>query len=305
MPREHFGPDHAYLPRAEVLSFEEINRIVGIFDVLGVRKLRLTGGEPLLRKDLHKLIALLKANSSMELAMTSNGSLLKSHVQGLVTAGLDRVTISLDSIDDATFRAMNDVDFSVQRVLDGIDAAHEAGLRPIKINAVIRRGMNDEGIVDLATFARQHGHIMRFIEFMDVGHTNSWTLDNVVPATEIVARINALHPLEPIKPAYPGEVASRYRYADGSGEIGIISSVSKPFCGSCTRARLSAEGRLYTCLFASAGLDLRTPLRRGDNDEQITQLIESTWASRSDRYSELRALQPKSRPPVEMSYIGG
>ena len=305
MPREHFGPDHKYLPRAEVLSFEEISRLVGIFGALGARKLRLTGGEPLLRRDLHKLIALLKTSSSMELAMTSNGSLLKSHAEQLVAAGLDRITISLDSIDDATFRAMNDVEFSVQRVLEGIDAALTAGLRPIKINAVIRRGMNDEGIVDLATFARENGHIMRFIEFMDVGHTNSWKLDNVVPANEIVARINALYPLEAIEPAYRGEVASRYRYADGSGEIGIISSVSRPFCGSCTRARLSAEGRLYTCLFASEGLDQRTPLRRGDNDDQIRQLIESTWTSRSDRYSELRAQTPKSRPPVEMSYIGG
>jgi len=305
MPREHFGPDHKYLPRAEVLSFEEISRLVGIFGALGARKLRLTGGEPLLRRDLHKLIALLKTSSSMELAMTSNGSLLKSHAEQLVAAGLDRITISLDSIDDATFRAMNDVQFSVQQVLEGIDAARIAGLRPIKLNAVIRRGMNDQGIVDLATFARQNGHIMRFIEFMDVGHTNSWKLDNVVPATEIVARINALYPLEAIEPAYRGEVASRYRYADGSGEIGIISSVSRPFCGSCTRARLSAEGRLYTCLFASEGLDLRTPLRRGDNDDQIRQLIESTWTSRSDRYSELRAQRPKSRPPVEMSYIGG
>jgi GTP 3',8-cyclase len=305
MPREHFGPDHKYLHRAEVLSFEEISRLVGIFDTLGARKLRLTGGEPLLRKDLHKLIALLKANSSMELAMTSNGSLLKDHAERLVTAGLDRVTISLDSIDDATFRAMNDVDFSVQRVFEGIDAAQAAGLSPIKINAVIQRGVNDQGIIDLANFARQHGHIMRFIEFMDVGHTNSWKLDNVVPAAAIVAKIHALHPLEAVEPAYRGEVASRYRYADNGGEIGVISSVSAPFCGNCTRARLSAEGRLFTCLFASDGLDLRTPLRRGDNNEQITQLIESTWASREDRYSEIRAFRAKSTPPVEMSYIGG
>ncbi len=305
MPREHFGPDYPYLPRAAVLSFEEISRLAGIFEALGAEKLRLTGGEPLLRRDVHKLVELLRACSSMELAMTSNGSLLHRQAQALADAGLDRITISLDSTQDATFQAINDVEFSVDRVMAGIDAAQVAGLEPIKINAVVRRNVNEGSILELASFGRQRGHTVRFIEFMDVGHTNCWEQSNVVPASEIVSRIHARFPLEPIQPAYRGEVATRYRYLDGAGEVGVIASVTAPFCGDCSRARLSADGHLYTCLFASEGLDLRAPLRRGDSDEELARLIEGRWATHTDRYSEQRAVRSNNVAPVEMSYIGG
>ncbi len=296
MPREHFGADYQYLPKSSVLSFEEISRLVRIFATLGAEKLRLTGGEPLLRRDVHKLVGLLRASSTMELAMTSNGSLLEKQAEALATAGLDRITISLDSTHDATFQAMNDVDFSVDRVIAGIDAAQAAGLDPIKINAVVRRNVNEASVLDLASFGRQRGHTVRFIEYMDVGYTNSWKLGDIVPASEILDRIHARFPIEALHPRYRGEVARRYRYLDGGGEVGVIASVTAPFCGDCSRARLSADGHLYTCLFASEGLDLRAPLRRR---------IEERGVGRTDRYSEQRAVQRNNLPPVEMSYIGG
>ena len=305
MPREHFGPDHGYLPRAALLSFEEISRLAAIFASLGVEKLRLTGGEPLLRKDIHELIRMLRSSSSVNLAMTSNGSLLQAQAEALAAAGLDRMTISLDSLHNPTFQAINDVDSSVSQIIAGIDAAHLAGLGPIKINAVIRRSINDGEVLSLAEFARKRGHTMRFIEFMDVGQTNSWRLDEVVPAREIIERIHSRHPIEAVAPSYPGEVARRYRYLDGAGELGVIASVTEPFCGACTRARLSADGHLFTCLFASQGLDLKLPLRRGDSDQEITALIASCWTARQDRYSELRARTPAENQPREMSYIGG
>ena len=237
--------------------------------------------------------------------MTTNGSLLEGQVDAIAAAGLDRVTISLDSTNDSTFQAMNDVDFSVERVIAGIHAAQKAGLGPIKINAVVRRNVNEGDILELAGFGRKQGHTVRFIEFMDVGHTNCWKLDDVVPANEIVARIHAKFPLEPLEPAYRGEVAKRFRYLDGGGEIGVIASVTAPFCGDCSRARLSADGHLYTCLFASQGLDLKGPLRHGASDEELTRLIEGRWAIRTDRYSEQRANRGSDLLPVEMSYIGG
>jgi len=305
MPREHFGADYQYLPKSSVLSFEEISRLVRIFATLGAEKLRLTGGEPLLRRDVHKLVGLLRASSTMELAMTSNGSLLEKQAEALATAGLDRITISLDSTHDATFQAMNDVDFSVDRVIAGIDAAQAAGLDPIKINAVVRRNVNEASVLDLASFGRQRGHTVRFIEYMDVGYTNSWKLGDIVPASEILDRIHARFPIEALHPRYRGEVARRYRYLDGGGEVGVIASVTAPFCGDCSRARLSADGHLYTCLFASEGLDLRAPLRRGESDEELARRIEERWVGRTDRYSEQRAVQRNNLPPVEMSYIGG
>ncbi len=305
MPREHFGPSHKYLPRTSLLSFEEIVRLATIFTSLGTEKVRLTGGEPLLRKDVHQLVRLLKSSSTMEIAMTSNGSLLEAQAEGLAKAGLDRVTVSLDSLHNPTFQGINDVDIPASQVIAGIDAAHAAGLGPIKINAVIRRSVNESDIKDLAVFARQRGHIIRFIEFMDVGLTNSWKLDEVVPAQEILTVIHALFPIESIEPTYQGEVARRYRYLDGGGELGVIASVSSPFCRDCSRARLSADGTLYTCLFASQGLDLRTPLREGASDQDLAGLIEGQWTARVDRYSELRSQNKEKNVPIEMSYIGG
>ncbi len=305
MPREHFGPNYQYLPRSEILSFEEIARIARIFVALGVRKLRLTGGEPLLRKDLHKLIELLRTLGDIDIAVTTNGSLLSEQAERLAEAGLDRITVSLDSLDDSVYRAMNDVDFPVSQVLEGIETAARLDLGPIKLNAVVRRGVNDKSLLDLVEYAKDRGYILRFIEFMDVGETNAWRLNEVIPSYELMEQVAARFPLQAEPPAYPGEVARRYRYLDGSGELGFISSVSQPFCGDCSRARLSANGKLYTCLFATAGVDLRSLLRSTADDETVRRRIVATWQRRTDRYSELRAVkQPRTRP-VEMSYIGG
>ena len=304
MPREVYGRDYAFLPRSALLSFEEITRVAGAFHGLGVRKLRLTGGEPLLRRELERLVAMLAALPDAEVTMTTNGALLARKAQLLADAGLARVTVSLDSVDDDVFRAMNDVDVPLADVLEGIDAAAAAGLS-VKVNTVVKRGLNDDGIVDLAARFRGTGHVLRFIEFMDVGSTNGWRLDDVVPAAEIVARIGDVFPLEPLDPNYRGETARRWRYADGSGEIGVIASVTEPFCGDCTRARLSADGKLYTCLFATAGRDLR-PLLRGDaSDEELLGHLSQAWRRRDDRYSELRTAETAALPKVEMSYIGG
>jgi cyclic pyranopterin phosphate synthase len=304
MPKDVFGRDYPFLAQDELLSFEEIGRVARAFVGLGVRKIRLTGGEPLLRRNLERLIESLARIPDIDLTLTTNGALLARKARSLRDAGLKRVTVSLDALDDATFRAMNDVDFPVARVLEGIDAAAAVGL-PVKVNAVVKRGVNDEGIVDLAKHFRAAGHPVRFIEFMDVGATNGWRLDDVVPAGEIVERIDAELPLEPVEAAYRGEVARRWRYRDGSGEIGVIASVTQPFCSDCTRARISADGKLYTCLFAVRGTDLRAVLRDGASDEELHDAIQGVWAGRADRYSELRTEQTAALPKVEMSYIGG
>ena len=306
MPKEQFGPDHAFLPRAEILDFEEIARVVRVAVPLGVAKVRLTGGEPLVRRNVEELVRMIAAIDGVEdLTLTTNGSLLPAKAAALADAGLSRVTVSLDALDDETFMRMNDVRIPVSRVLDGIGAAERAGLAPIKVNAVIRRGLNEHAILDLAGHFRGSGHTVRFIEYMDVGATNGWRLDDVVPAREVLATIDARWPLEPVDPDYRGEVAQRYRYRDGAGEVGVISSVSQPFCGDCTRARLSADGRLYTCLFAVAGHDVRSVLRSGQTDAELAAFLAAVWQGRSDRYSELRTLETAARPKVEMSYIGG
>ncbi|MGH8899649.1 MAG: GTP 3',8-cyclase MoaA [Egibacteraceae bacterium] len=306
MPREVFGSDFRFLKRDELLTFEEIVRVVRVFARLGVRKVRLTGGEPLVRRGIERLVAMLaEVEAITDIALTTNGSLLATKARALRDAGLRRMTVSLDSVDERTFKAMADVGMGLGRVLDGIATAHEVGFAPIKLNTVVRRGVNDGGIVDLAAYAREHGHIARFIEYMDVGITNGWRLDDVVPAAEIVRRIDAVWPLEPVDPRYVGEVANRYRYIDGGGEIGVIASVTQPFCQTCTRARLSAIGELYTCLFAAAGTDLRAPLRAGATDEELAAVISDGWGRRGDRYSELRSLGTTNLPKVEMSYIGG
>ncbi len=306
MPKEVYGADHAFLPRAEILDFEEIERVVRASVALGVRKVRLTGGEPLVRRNLETLVGILAAIPGIDdLTLTTNASLLKAKAQLLADAGLHRVTVSLDALDDETFMRMNDVGFPVQRVLDGMAAAQAAGLGPIKINTVIRRSLNEHAILDLAGRFRATDTSVRFIEFMDVGHTNGWRLDDVVPAAEIVARIDARWPLEPVDPDSRGEVAQRYRYLDGAGEIGVISSVTQPFCGDCTRARLSADGRLFTCLFATDGHDLREVLRSGADDASLAEALRVIWTGRSDRYSELRSLDTVDLPKVEMSFIGG
>jgi len=304
MPKSVFGRDYRFMDRKELLSFEEIERVARSFVRQGVEKIRLTGGEPLLRKDLEVLIARLAEIPGLELTLTTNASLLERKAVALREAGLDRINVSLDSLDDATFRAMNDVDFPVAEVLAGIDAAADVGLE-VKVNAVVKQGVNDAGIVAMAAHFRNTGHTLRFIEFMDVGATNGWRMDDVVPAAEIVRRIDEVFPLEPIDPAYSGEVAQRWRYRDGAGEIGVITSVTQPFCGSCTRARISAEGKLYTCLFAVRGTDLRAIVRGGATDEELDLAIGEVWAKRSDRYSELRSEQTVARARVEMSYIGG
>ena len=304
MPKEIFGRDHVFLERKELLSLEEIARLAGVFAGLGVRRVRITGGEPLVRRNVEHLVELLGEIPDLELALTTNGSLLPQKAQSLARAGLDRVTVSLDSVDDATFRALNDVDFPVQRVLEGIDAAAAAGL-PVKVNAVVKRGVNDDGVLALAEHFRGSGHVLRFIEYMDVGSTNGWRLDDVVPAQEIVAAIDAVHPLEPVAASRPDETARRYRYRDGQGEIGVIASVTQPFCGGCSRARLSAEGRLHTCLFALKGHDLRAPIRLGASDAELAELVRGIWRGRRDRYSELRTGETAALPKVEMSYIGG
>ena len=304
MPKEVFGRDYAFLPRAELLTFEEIARLAAIFVELGVRKIRLTGGEPLVRRELERLVAML-APLRVDLTLTTNGSLLAGRAQALRDAGLDRVTVSLDALDDETFMAMNDVRFPVARVLEGIAAAVVAGLAPVKVNMVVKRGINDASILPMARHFRGSGHILRFIEYMDVGNSNGWRLDDVVTADEILATLDAEFPLEPIAPDYLGEVATRWRYRDGAGEIGIIASVSRPFCGDCTRARMSADGSLYTCLFAAVGHDLRAPLRNGASDDELRGRIAAVWRGREDRYSEIRSAETVGLPKVEMSYIGG
>jgi cyclic pyranopterin phosphate synthase len=304
MPKSVFGHDYRFMDRTELLTFEELERVARVFAALGVEKIRLTGGEPLLRKELEQLVARLAGIGGLDLTLTTNASLLARRAEALRDAGLDRVNVSLDSLDDATFRAMNDVDFPVARVLDGIEAAAAAGL-PVKVNAVVKRGVNDDGIVEMARRFRGSGHSLRFIEYMDVGATNGWRLDDVVPAGEIVERIDAAFPLEPVHAAYRGEVAQRYRYQDGAGEIGVIASVTKPFCGDCTRARVSAEGKLYTCLFAVRGTDVRALLRGGASDDELREAIARVWARRADRYSELRTERTSALPRIEMSYIGG
>jgi cyclic pyranopterin phosphate synthase len=304
MPKEVFGRDYEFLPRAQLLDYEEIERLARAFVHHGVRKIRLTGGEPLVRKHLERLIAMLARIPDLDLTLTTNGSLLPGKAKALRDAGLRRVTVSLDSLDDEVFRAMNDVDFPVDRVLAGIEAAEAAGL-PIKVNMVVRRGLNDESVLPMARYFRERGHVLRFIEYMDVGHTNGWRLDDVVPAAEIVARIDAELALEPVEAAYRGEVARRYRYRDGGGEVGVIASVTQPFCGDCTRARLSAEGKLYTCLFALRGHDLRALVRGGASDDELAAAIGAVWRARTDRYSELRSAETTDLPKVEMSYIGG
>ena len=305
MPRELFGADFAFLPRSEILTFEEIARLARIFAAHGVQKIRLTGGEPTLRADLPALVAMLHEIPGLDIAMTTNGSLLTQMAEPLAKAGLNRVTVSLDSTDDAVFRAMNDVNFPVARVIEGIEAAQAAGLAPIKVNAVVKRGVNDHTVVDLARFIRDRGLILRYIEYMDVGTKNGWRMDDVVSGAEVVAMINEAMPLEPVEAAYRGEVAKRWRYRDGSGEVGIITSVTQPFCGDCTRARLSAEGSIYTCLFAAQGTDFRAMLREGASDEAIGARIREVWGLRADRYSELRSEATTDRPRIEMSYIGG
>ena len=305
MPKDVYGRDFPFLPHAELLTFEEIARIAKIFVGQGVRKIRLTGGEPLLRRNLERLVGMLSSIGEIDLTLTTNGALLARKARALRDAGLKRVTVSLDALDDPTFRAMNDVDFPVARVLEGIDAAHAAGLAPIKINAVVKRGLNEHAIVPLARHFRDSPHIVRFIEYMDVGHTNGWRMDHVVPAAEIVDRIDRVLPLEPVGANYPGEVAQRWRYRDGGNEIGVIASVTQAFCGECTRARLSTDGKLYTCLFADSGYDLRTLLRDAYSDTQIGNAIGAIWHARSDRYSEIRTANTPRESRVEMSYIGG
>jgi GTP 3',8-cyclase len=306
MPKEVFGRDHAFLPRSEILDFEEIERVVRAAVRLGVRKVRLTGGEPLVRRDLEGLVRKLAAVDGIEdLTLTTNASLLAPKAEALARAGLDRVTVSLDALDDPTFQRMNDVGFPVARVLDGLAAAQAAGLGPIKTNAVIRRGLNEHAIIDLAERFRWTDTVVRFIEYMDVGHSNGWRLDDVVPAAEIIERLDARWPLEPVDPGYRGEVAQRYRFLDGAGEIGVIASVTQPFCGDCTRARLTADGQLYTCLFATSGHDLRGVLRSGASDAILFDAMAAIWRGRSDRYSELRTLETVELPKVEMSVIGG
>jgi len=305
MPKEVFGKDYQFLDRRELLSFEEIARLARIFSALGVEKIRLTGGEPLVRRNVERLVQMLAGIPGLDLTLTTNGSLLTQKARALKDAGLQRITVSLDSLDDAVFNAMNDVDFPVARVLEGIDAAAAAGLAPVKINMVVKRGLNDDSIVPMARHFKGSGHILRFIEYMDVGHSNGWRMDDVVPAAEIVARIDRELPLQQAAPNYRGEVANRWRYRDGGGEIGVIASVTQAFCRDCTRARLSAEGSLYTCLFATRGHDLRASLRGGASDADIMQKLASVWRARADRYSEIRSENTVRLQKIEMSYIGG
>ena len=305
MPKDVYDADHVFLPRADLLTFEEITRVARIFVAHGVKKLRLTGGEPLLRRNVERLVEMLARLGDVDLTLTTNGALLAKKARALRDAGLTRVTVSLDSLDDATFRAMNDADFPVARVLDGIAAAADAGFAPVKINMVLKRGVNDHQIVEAARYWRDSGHILRFIEFMDVGSTNGWRMDDVVPSAEIVKLIGERFALEPIDPGYAGEVAERWRYRDGAGEIGVISSVTHAFCRDCNRARLSTEGRLFTCLFATAGHDLKTLVRGGASDAELRDQIVAIWRGRGDRYSEIRTAETARPGKVEMSYIGG
>ena len=310
MPAEIFNERYQFLPKPHLLTFEEITRLTRIILRLGAVKIRLTGGEPLLRQDIQKLVAMLDALEGVDdLAMTTNAFLLPQNIDALKAAGLNRLTISLDTLDDEVFRQMNGGRSGVDKVLAGIYAAEAAGFSPLKINAVVQRGVNDHTLVDLARFFKERGHILRFIEYMDVGNMNGWKMDEVVPAAEIVETINAEMPLEPVAGNYFGEVARRYRYADGTGEIGLISSVTQPFCGSCTRMRLSPEGRIFTCLFAIEGTSLRDPLRAGATDDELEAIIRATWGERIDRYSEIRSSLTQDvrdrRKKVEMYHIGG
>lgn len=313
MPAEIFGEKYAFLPRKDILTFEELERLVRLFVELGVEKIRITGGEPLLRHGLDALVARLAALSpDLDLALTTNGSLLPRYAEGLARAGLRRITVSLDSLDPAVFHRMSGERFPVERVLEGIAAAEAAGFHRLKINCVVQRGVNDDGLVELARHFHGTPHIVRFIEYMDVGTRNQWRMEEVVTGAEIVERIGAVMPLEPVEPNYRGEVAARWRYQDGGGEIGVITSVSQPFCGACTRARLTTEGSLVTCLFATGGVDLRTPLRDGSSDDVLRERIAATWSSRSDRYSEERqqllqieGARPRRSERVEMYQVGG
>ena len=309
MPAEIFGEAYQFLPRADILTFEEISRLVAIFAELGVNKARVTGGEPLLRTDLYRLISQLSQIDGIDdVTLTTNGYLLAQQAEDLKNAGLHRVTVSLDSVDDEVFKTMNGRGFGVRRVLHAIQRAAEVGLAPLKINSVVQKGVNDHTIVDLARHFKGTGHIVRFIEYMDVGNRNGWQLDQVVSADEIVSRIDAEMPLEPMESNYVGEVAERYRYKDGSGEIGVIASVTKPFCGACTRARLSTDGSIFTCLFANKGISLRDPMRSGASDDELRQLISQVWGRRTDRYSEERASATSgdsSQQKIEMYQIGG
>ncbi len=305
MPKETFGKDYQFLERSALLSFEEITRVAQLFTRLGVEKIRITGGEPLVRRNVEKLIEQLAAIPGLDLTLTTNGSLLAKKAQALRAAGLKRITVSLDSLDDAVFKAMNDVDFPVAKVIEGIDAAAAAGLAPVKINMVVKRGLNEHSILPMARFFRERGHILRFIEYMDVGASNGWRMDDVVSAREIVDTISREMPLEPADANYTGEVAERWRYKDGRGEIGVIASVTQAFCRDCTRARISTEGQLYTCLFATSGHDLRGLIRGGASDDEIIARIGSVWSAREDRYSEIRGKNTIPLKKIEMSYIGG
>ena len=310
MPKEIFGKDYAFLPRDQILSFEEIERLARAFVAGGVEKLRITGGEPLVRRGLPDLIAMLSAirrpdGRALDLTLTTNGSALRALARPLADAGLQRVTVSLDSLDDEVFGAMNGIDFPVAKVLDGIAAAMEAGLAPVKVNMVVRRGINETSVVPMAAWAREAGVILRFIEYMDVGHSNGWRMDDVVPATELLEMLASVWPVEPADPLYRGEVADRWRYVDGGGEFGVISSVTEPFCRDCTRARISAEGQLYTCLFAVEGHDLRAVLRSDATDTELAAHIETIWTRRGDRYSELRSAATSDLPRIEMFAMGG
>jgi len=306
MPAEIFGEKYEFLPKAEILTFEEITRLARIFVDLGVTKIRITGGEPLLRRDLKTLITqLAQINGVQDLTLTTNGYLLVDQAQALKDAGLHRLTVSLDAIDDKTFNHMSGRDHGSERVLQGIKAAEKTGFHPLKINAVIQKGINDHLIADLAQHVHGSGHILRFIEFMDVGNRNNWNMDQVTSAAEIIDRIHTILPLEPIDPNYVGEVAKRYRYSDGGGEIGVIASVTQPFCGDCTRVRLSTDGKLYTCLFASQGTDLRDDLRNGASDDDLRNHITRIWTHRADRYSEIRFDHTPEARKIEMYQIGG
>ena len=309
MPAEIYGEAYEFLPRADILTFEELTRLVRIFAELGIEKLRVTGGEPLLRNDLPQLLGMLTDIAGIDdLTLTTNGYLLSQFAQPLKDAGLQRITISLDSLDEEVFKAMNGRGFTTERVLEAIKTASEVGLSPIKINCVVQKNVNDHTIVDLARHFKGTGHIVRYIEYMDVGNRNGWRSEHVVPADEIIAKIDAEMPLEPVASNYQGEVATRYRYKDGSGEIGFIASVTKPFCGDCTRVRLSTDGKIYTCLFAGEGISLRDPMRSGADDNELRDLITGIWTVRSDRYSEERAASPNGEGTsrkIEMYQIGG
>ena len=305
MPKEIFGPDYEYLRRSEILTFEEIARLARLFTTQDVRKIRLTGGEPLVRKDLHLLVKMLAEIPNLDLTLTTNGSLLARQAQALKDAGLKRVSVSLDSLDNDIFKKMNDVDFPVEKVLEGMDTASSVGLEPIKVNMVVKRGVNESSILPMARYFREKGYILRFIEYMDVGHSNGWQMNEVVSAREIIKTINSEMQVEPLDANYQGEVAERWKYKDGSGEIGVIASVTQAFCRDCNRARLSAEGKLYTCLFGIKGHDFKALLRSGATDDELLQVLNRVWGKRTDRYSELRSENTVNLPKVEMSHIGG